>query len=352
MIQTRKRTVYLDFIRIIAIYMVLFNHTEINGFVLFTVRRNSFFYPYYLFNAILIKPAVPLFFMVSGALLLGKEESYSKIIKRFFRFLCVLLVASIVNYVFYYAKQSSFSLKEFLCMVYTKPVSGALWYMYAYLAYILMLPFLRCLAKNMDTEAFYWLFFMCAIMSLFPIIEFIICQGKYQHDSDFSFFVNVNYCLYPLMGYFIEHRLRTSDFNNKRLITLVTASVVSISICAILTHWKCTIMGEWKESTCQTFFNSLIFIPSGTLFFGAKMLFEKHTPNDRICHLISTVGSATFGLYLIEKICRSLTEKIFVFFDSFLPALLACWIWIFIACALGITITLLLKKIRFISKYI
>ena len=79
MSQAGKRTVYLDFIRILAIYMVLFNHTRTSGFVLFTVRRGSFFYPFYLFNAILIKSAVPLFFMVSGALLLGKEESYSQI---------------------------------------------------------------------------------------------------------------------------------------------------------------------------------------------------------------------------------------------------------------------------------
>ena len=68
-----KRKIYLDFLRIIAIFMVLFNHTGTSGFVLFTVTQRSALYPFYLFNAILIKIAVPLFFMISGVLLLGKN---------------------------------------------------------------------------------------------------------------------------------------------------------------------------------------------------------------------------------------------------------------------------------------
>ena len=32
------RRVYIDFLKVIAIYMVLFNHTGVSGFVLFIVR--------------------------------------------------------------------------------------------------------------------------------------------------------------------------------------------------------------------------------------------------------------------------------------------------------------------------
>ena len=84
------RRVYIDFLKVIAIYLVLFNHTGVSGFVLFTVRQGTKMYFPLMFNAILIKIAVPLFFMASGALLLGKEESYRDLLcRRFLRFLVV-----------------------------------------------------------------------------------------------------------------------------------------------------------------------------------------------------------------------------------------------------------------------
>lgn len=92
------RKVYIDFLKIIAIYMVLFNHTETKGFVLFTIARTSKLYPLYLFNAIFIKIAVPLFLMTSGALLLGKSESYRDLMnKRFFKYLFIYF-----NFCFWY----------------------------------------------------------------------------------------------------------------------------------------------------------------------------------------------------------------------------------------------------------
>ena len=48
-IQKARRLQHLDFLRIIAIFMVLFNHTGTNGFVLFTIARESYLYGFYLF---------------------------------------------------------------------------------------------------------------------------------------------------------------------------------------------------------------------------------------------------------------------------------------------------------------
>lgn len=50
--KTQSRKTYIDFLKIIAIYMVLFNHTGEAGFVLFTISQTSKLYLFYLFNAI------------------------------------------------------------------------------------------------------------------------------------------------------------------------------------------------------------------------------------------------------------------------------------------------------------
>lgn len=151
------RRVYIDFLKVIAIYMVLFNHTGVSGFVLFTVRQGTKMYFPLMFNAILIKIAVPLFFMASGALLLGKEESYGDLLrKRFLRFLVVLVVASLISYLYTCLRQGTqtFSVGYFLTTLYTSRLSGSYWYLYAYLAYILMLPLLRKLAKAMTVREY------------------------------------------------------------------------------------------------------------------------------------------------------------------------------------------------------
>ena len=352
--QSKRRTVYLDFIRIIAIYMVLFTHTGTNGFVLFLVKQTSYFYPFYLFNGILIKSAVPLFFMVSGALLLGKKESNSQLIKRFFKFFCVLIVASIVSYFYQHFRlgKTNFSIKDFLTIFYTKRITAAMWYLYAYLAYILMLPFLRCLAKNMDRRGFEWLFLMYGLISILPMLEFIFSKGVYKHSPDFSFFINCNYLFYPLMGYYIEHRLQSADFTRRRIFLMITASILSITVCSVMTHWKCTIMDHWTERTCQTFFNSLIFIPSCTIFSCLKLFFEKHPPNEKTESLICTVGSSTFGLYLIENICLNETRKIFIWLNTYIPTIWASWIRVFVACVLGCMITMLVKRSSIIKRMI
>lgn len=44
--------------------------------------------------------------------------------------------------------------------MYTSNHAGALWYLYAYLAYLLMLPFMRRLAKYMTNKEYMWMFAM------------------------------------------------------------------------------------------------------------------------------------------------------------------------------------------------
>lgn len=346
-----KRKTYIDFLRIVAIYMVLFNHSGKNGMMLFTISRQSPFYPFYLFNSIFIKIAVPVFLMISGTLLLGKNESYSDIVKRFLKFAAVLLAASFISYLYdcFYRHSMTFSIIDFFIRVYKQPISIALWYMYSYLAFILMLPFMRTLAQNMDKNAFRWMLVMHGLISLLPIIEYILRQGNIHHYSGFSFFISPQFVLYPLLGYYFGYRIKEEELSAKTMFGLIIAGISAIVLCSVMTHWKCTLTGQWDSSKCQTFFNTLIFLPSCATFYTARYIFSRYTISPRICRTISTIGGATFGLFLLERICRFTTEPIRVALRPYMPTIFACWIWIFAACTLGIVITLILKKIPFIA---
>lgn len=90
-----NRKIYMDVLRIVAAFFVIFNHTGDKGFFLFSVTDNPFEYWLYLFLSILCKIAVPLFFMISGALLLSKNEPLYKLYyKRVLKYIVIILVFS------------------------------------------------------------------------------------------------------------------------------------------------------------------------------------------------------------------------------------------------------------------
>ena len=89
----QSRKVYLDLLRIISIGLVIFNHVP--GFYLFQSEPRIL----YVSISVITKIAVPIFFMISGALLLKKNESYCLVIhKRFIPYLIRLICFTGVYY--------------------------------------------------------------------------------------------------------------------------------------------------------------------------------------------------------------------------------------------------------------
>ena len=87
----KKRILYLDIIKVLALFFVIFNHTDdilISSYMYIRIIHNSLFY--------LSKAAVPLFLMVSGALLMDKNDSITKLIKRIIRVLIPLIIITFI----------------------------------------------------------------------------------------------------------------------------------------------------------------------------------------------------------------------------------------------------------------
>ena len=78
---TKKEIIYLDILKIFACFMVIINHT--NGLILEnkTFANTTF----YCIMFSICKVAVPLFLMITGALILNRNYSYKKVLKCIFR---------------------------------------------------------------------------------------------------------------------------------------------------------------------------------------------------------------------------------------------------------------------------
>lgn len=252
---TQERKLYIDVLRIVATLMIMFNHTSTFGFALYTVRTEGILYWIYLFLAILVKTAVPIFFMISGGLLLAKEETVSGLMeKRFSRFVTVLLVGSLIHYAYFSNWQTSvMSVPDFMEKIFSGSIVTPYWYLYSYLGFLLMLPLLRKLANTLDTKGFIYIIALYFVMKCLEIAQFVFWQGGVERSPYFSFFIMGDNIFYPLLGYFIEHRLPPKFYEKKYLRLTGVLSVATIVFCCGLTRLQSIIFNVWDEGSTQTF---------------------------------------------------------------------------------------------------
>ncbi|MBR5109283.1 MAG: acyltransferase family protein [Clostridia bacterium] len=347
----RNPKVYLDVVKIIAIYMVLFNHTGSSGF---TMYRKVTELPWHLplvVLSIFIKIAVPLFFMASGALLLGRDEPYKALFKhRVLRFSIILVAASFINYWAYVKGNSPFSLLDFLSRLYTNDVVTPLWYLYSYIAFLCMLPFLRKLARQMKDTDYLWLLLSFLLMKLISVADAMLYQGSNYHASDFYLFTAYTYVVYALCGYYIE-KDGLKKYDSGMFFVLLMASLASLGLTYLLTEWKAAAAGGWENTEAQDFFNTLIVIPSITVFYGCKLYFEKRPVPKNTKRILSLISTCTFGTYLFERTWRFSVSDLEYRLRPFLGELGASMARILAACAVGILATFAWKIVSgFVKK--
>lgn len=307
----KKKTLYIEVIRIIAIIFVVYTHTGSNGYLLFTdYPDTSIRFWMYMLVSIFIKSAVPLFMMISGALLLDKDESLSVIWKK--RILRITIVLIIVSFI-YYLESLDFDLRRinvsgFLKAVYSSNVKYHLWYLYSYIAFLICLPQLRSLAKNLEDKYFIYILVINIICNLIPIAEYFIWNGKTAINSNIKVtWLLTQNMVSPLLGYYIDKRMKLKG-KYVALLWLVTIFLIIISGFATFTIQRRT--ETISTSRLQKFFKNIWILTAFTVFVTVKHLFTNNPQMAKVPRLLKwiiiRVGSNTFIIYLIHVMIKDL----------------------------------------------
>lgn len=352
----RRNLLHIEMLRIIAIYLVMFNHTGERGYTFFSLAQDSPLYWFYMFFSVACKAAVPIFFMISGALLLGKEESIGELYrKRVLRFLGILVVISFIYYVYDALKRGlEFSLQDYFTTMYSTQVSVALWFLYSYLAMLVMLPLLRLMVKGMRGEHYLYLALWQVILTgVIPMAQYCLSHGTLLLNPFFNpILITAQNVFYVIMGYYFEHILEEKYYTGKNLLAGIALSFAAIAVSCAVTQYQIKVDNVCNPEILERFFNCLIAIPTFTAYFGAKYFFKKHQPAGRSRKLIETVGGTTFGIFLLEGILRDSTKSVRDLCEPYIKSFPACLVWILVALLLGAAIVWLLKKIPGVKRWI
>lgn len=355
--QGKTKKTYYEWIRLIACFFVIFNHLK--GYVLF-MNSSGVKQLLYMILSVITKINVPLFFMVSGALLLEKQEDTRTVLKKRVSRIClVILLFSLgiytecLLYAFAQGRDYEFTLKRFVYGVLARNLdeTGAYWYLYAYLGFLFMLPFLQRIAKQMNRGEFYMLLSLHFVLwSLLPICNIFLWLAGQESVSlaeEFSVpLASTAAFFYPLAGYYIDHKIDVRAVSKRKWAGLGMAAIAGIFLSCL-----CVYINGASDENYLTLFDYLLAV---TVFLSVKYAVKVRLPAlsaGKTAEAVCFMGSLTFGIYLLDHYFKLVLYRGYeAAAERFMPSLFASFGWCLISMILGGTVTWILKKLPLCRK--
>lgn len=331
-----SRRVYLDLLRVIAIILVIYNHSAAFAIPRSEVYTLSGFMIYFMSS--MCKVAVPLFFMISGALLLNREEDYIELYKkRVGRFVVII--------VFFFLIQSIW-----------RNVGGSVanvkWFLSAYLMLLIFLPLIRILARHMQNRDYLYLLLICCVVEMMIHVPYYFMYEMYPGIVANSLFRPLGPDVPFTAGYGVFFMLmgRYSDiFLAKKMEKKLFRSSIAIGafICLIISTF---VLYNVRN---QELMGGFIAIPTISAYLWVKYLSEKVNITGHVGVLISLMGGSVLTIMLTENICRDLVATYIIPLvripdAGYLVHLIHVMLSFVCACVLG----MLLKQVPVVKKYL
>ena len=330
MVNERKKVIYIEVLRAIAVLFVIFNHTSQNGYVRFTLcDPGTIQYWFYMFFSVIAGISVPLFYTISGSVLLGKDETIGYVWKkRVFKYALVLLVFSLIMYLWKTNASGSFSILSFLHQTYSESVIVPYWFLYSYIGYLIGLPILRKAVINMTDHDFYYLFGLWLVFNgLIYVLQYRLSGGTvWMNELLFPSLLTNCIVFYPALGYYLA--VKVKKITNKMCIVLLLSTLGSIALTMYLTHYRITLTGDLNESTVSFFFDTYRPLQVVSVYCIVRKLFENRKIPDLVRLLLGNLGSCVFGIYLVEEITRGILLTVYETLSESINGFVAVWIYV------------------------
>ncbi len=334
-----KKELYIEILRIIAIVFVIFNHTD-GYFLYYSNTENPMTWCFSFMGSVLCRSNVPLFLMITGAVLLGKKESISHLFKnRISRIVVVLAVFSLFYYILNICRSpgKSFSVTEFLIGILEGSIQDSFWYLYLYLGLLVLLPFLRKIAVSCSNRELQYLLCIQFIMGtgggIFSFVTEIELNGYLYLLNDYIF--------YLMAGYYLGQRIEIDRIKKSWAI----GSGVTIILCLLGTFVFAS-LDYWRNGTYnQGELDLLAAVLSISIFFEVRWFCQKHAFLSRIRNVTYEAGNCVFGIYLLEQVSRMQLMPLYLYLSENTIGVLACSCYVISSFVLAWFYTEILKHI-------
>lgn len=289
------RHVYLDALRALAIVMVVAVHTVSNLMYKYNTLPAAWWWIANIVDS-LSRACVPLFVMVSGALLLAPEREESLRVffgKRLRKVLLPFLIWTVV-YVLWrlFYHQETLSAGDILTGFYEGTLYGHLWFVYMLLGLYLATPLLRALVRGANERTLrYFIGLWFIIVSLVPLANLLTGAAP-----GVGFVVATGYTGYFVLG-FVLHRSPVRPGAGWAAAAGAAALVTMFG-----TYWITLRNGGQYDGLFYDYLSPNVIIMTVFLFMLARSLpWEAMLQRSRAVKLtLTALSSTSYSIYLMH----------------------------------------------------
>ncbi len=344
MVNLNKRILYLDQLRSLAIICVIIGH------VCTFFGEGS--YVNWMFSTAVIsivRVGVPLFLMVSGALLLNRKLKISVFFKKRARsvvvpFICWAAIYSIFGLLYFsYLPSYEPTLQYFIDVFFGfKGVSSILWFIWFLLGIYLLIPILNSFILDKGFEGANYLLLLIFVFSILFSVGFFTDPLKNLFRSIYYF---VNAIAYYILGYYIHNK--KFNCSHEKLVVIGFILFIFGALCNFYSMYSID-YGSWSINKLDFFNIFVIFEASGVFlmfrYFNVKMISKKLKPLKEtvFAKLVVSYSTCTFGIFFLHWLIVNYMAynrffeqfkvgKAYIWIPIFsLAIILLCWaiIWI------------------------
>jgi len=287
---TPSRDHALDGMRVVATLLVIVIHVSAKGFGLMSERN------WWAVNAweSIARVSVPLFFMMSGALLLSRQHSIASIGRREWRIVLPLVAWSVLYLLWFrYTGQQQ---ADWPALIINGPVAGHLWYLYALAGVYVFLPVMAAFHQNTTLRIqLFCLFFWFIAASVVPL-EIALTQRRVAGIDWAALHLYPGYMALGAVLYrylpAVPRRLHVAG-------AWLAWIVLAVAI-AVATWWRSHRLGSANE-TFYVYSSPLVVLAGVAAFVALRALGATWAPEGTFRQRgIAWFAATSFGVYLIH----------------------------------------------------
>lgn len=341
-----SRDYNMDLLRILASFMVVVIHVSSDNITNILVTSSD--WSNRIIYDSLVRSAVPLFLMLSGAFFLTDkvQSDVKKIYKKYIFKLFILFIIWSVVYVLFCLYTNRLDTNQAVTFI----IKGHfhLWYIPVMIGIYIISPFIYHFVKNTDKKIFKYFIYLFFIASILKTIYYFDFLPNYDYIKLFldnlPIGIICEYYSYFILGYFLYNY----DISKKNAKIFYVLALICCFACYIGTYLLSLYQGNnfnlMKEFSIFTLIEAI----------GIFLVFKKHIFNikDSLKKVIYCVSNCTLGIYVVHLLVMYFLFDYNIIqinsFNSFLSIPIIS-ILVFI---ISFVLVYFIKKIKIIGKWL
>lgn len=264
---------------------------------------------------------VPVFVMISGALLLGNDKPTGKYIKRIAISLCFWCIA----YSLYVQIGDALANSNFDAISIFKGIFDPthLWFLWMILCLYIATPILRCITQNERVMKYFialWVIFAIVLPALTALPEVGSIFKSVREQTHFT--LTVDYCGYFMLGYYLANR-SVKMFEKYAWLYVIGGFAVTFAG----TYCVSNSLGNTSELFLSYHFPTTFIIAVGVFLIFKQWLSGINCP-PLLRRIVYFISSCSLGIYAIHMFYLVAFHKIGFTYNIFTSILSIPLVWI------------------------